>query len=138
MLSAMPARGSGSRAICGADHLAPRPRRHLDAKPDVILKRHAALHVGCARRAVARRGQIVASMRKLAHHAAGKLCGALRPAQATTEGRRAQRIEHPLISIEERPRERVTDDLAGLIMRSQRLPPGKRGIGKEQNKSIKP
>ncbi len=71
-------------------------------------------------------------MRQLTHQAAGKLCGALRPAQAAAEGRRAQRIEHALIRVEERPRERVTDDLAGLILRSQRLPPRKRGIDKEQ------
>jgi hypothetical protein len=69
---------------------------------------------------------------KLDHHAAGKLCSALRPAQAAAEGRRTQRIEHTLISIEERPRKRVADDLAGLVIHSQRLPPRKRVIGKEQ------
>jgi hypothetical protein len=132
MLSAMPARADPAAARSVEPIISRHARRHLDPKPDVIFERHAPLHVGCAGRAVARRGQIVARMRKLAHHAAGKLCGALRPAQASAEGRRAQRIEHPLISIEERPRKRVTDDLAGLILRNQRLPPGKRGIGKEQ------
>jgi hypothetical protein len=77
-------------------------------------------------------------MRTLIDNASGKLCCSLRSGQAAAESRRAQRVEHALISIEERPRERVTDELTGLIIGRQRLPPGKRGIGTEQCTNIKP